>query len=495
MKLTIAFAQLMYLSMVMGPIARGEYKPIAPGLDYEERILPGPVKVYIARADRTKDTWTIDSMIAKGTIKGARETVPDMARRYNDTVNFRGQRYDVKLAINGSYFNLSSGTLFGGQIIGGWFARRFPEYGGGSGFVWTLDRKAMVGGNVNNAAKLQQAIFPDGTALKLDKLNEPLGNDELGLYTWHYAERTDAGDQPVEEAVVAMSAPACIMPDNGGTPGKVTEYRKGHGGTPLLYDHVVLAARGKAAQRLNRLAARGNPEVRIDLALKDFGSVDIGLAPAGWRGAYASIDETQYLLVNGKVTRQWEKKAAQYAKEGKKHGSVVKDPRTLVAFNDRYIWFVVIDGRSTESIGMTFTDAGEFCRTDLKAAYAVNQDGGGSSTMWVDGEVRNNPSGKVNVDKAGQLRAVANGYLMAAVEPAKRSTAFKTGAAVATAAPAELRLGPGTHFGVATTLPANAPGRLIAHPLAGVQAKGKFWWPCRFTDAEGWLPEESLPGK
>jgi len=36
----------------------------------------------------------------------------------------------------------------------------------------------------------------------------------------------------------------------------------------------------------------------------------------------------------------------------------------------------------------------------------VNQDGGGSSTMWLNGEVRNNPSGKPGMDKAGQLRPV-----------------------------------------------------------------------------------------
>jgi hypothetical protein len=56
MKRTTHFAQLLCLSMAIGSLARGEYKSIAPGLDYEERTLPGPIKVYIARADRTQDT-------------------------------------------------------------------------------------------------------------------------------------------------------------------------------------------------------------------------------------------------------------------------------------------------------------------------------------------------------------------------------------------------------------------------------------------------------
>ncbi len=49
---------------------------------------------------------------------------------------------------------------------------------------------------------------------------------------------------------------------------------------------------------------------------------------------------------------------------------------TRYAFNDRYIYFLVIDGRSKESVGMTFTEAGFFCRDELKASHAALQDGG-----------------------------------------------------------------------------------------------------------------------
>ncbi|MBI4581059.1 MAG: hypothetical protein HY718_15250, partial [Planctomycetes bacterium] len=303
-------------------------RQVAPGLDYEERVLAGPVKVYIARADRTRGHWLIDTMIAKGTAKGARETVPQMADRYQDTVGFRGQHYDVKVAVNGDYFTMSTGVPTGGQIIGGWFVRRYGEYSGGSGLIWTLDGEAVLGANVRNGPKWQRIVFADGTETRIDKLNDPRGRDELALYTWHYADRTDTGEAGVD-VVVRMSSPICIMPEGGGVPGEVVAIRKGAGGTSLLYDHVVLSGHGTAGERL--LAhARVGEQLRVDLRLQDFGNEGIGLGAADWRGAYASLGAAAYILVDGKVPRHWERKAAEYAKRGETHGSVKRDPRTLL---------------------------------------------------------------------------------------------------------------------------------------------------------------------
>lgn len=472
------------------PAAGAEWRQIAPGIEYIEDTLPGPAQVYVARADRQQKTWTIDAMMANGSAKGARETVPDMVARCDDTVNFRGEQLDAKIAINGSYFNPKTGVPFGGEIVGGWFVRRWDEYSGGSGFFWTIDRHPVLGGNIHNGPKFQQAIFADGTTLNIDKLNDPRGKNELALYTWQYADKTDA-TEPGIEVVVRMSGPTWIMPDDGGVPGEIVGVRETTGDTTLLYDHVILSGHGKAADALRKSAKVGQ-QVKINLTLKDFGNKDIGQDEADWRGAYASIPTAQYILIKGNVPRHWEKKAAKYAAEGKTHGSVVKAPRTLIAYNDRYVFFAVVDGRWARSPGMTFTEAGEFCRDYLKADYAVNQDGGGSSTMWVEGEVRNHVSDFRTDDKPGELRPVANGYFIASVSPAKRSDAFKAGAAVTTAGAAELRRGPGPHFGVTASLPAQTRGRLLTHNLSGVQIKGEYWWNCRFGPNEGWLPQKSL---
>ncbi|MHA6481774.1 phosphodiester glycosidase family protein [Paenibacillus sp. strain BS8-2] len=55
--------------------------------------------------------------------------------------------------------------------------------------------------------------------------------------------------------------------------------------------------------------------------------------------------------------------------------------------------FVVVDGRSSESRGMTLTEFAELFQ-ELGATEAYNLDGGGSSTMYFMGRVVNDPLGK-----------------------------------------------------------------------------------------------------
>jgi exopolysaccharide biosynthesis protein len=67
-------------------------------------------------------------------------------------------------------------------------------------------------------------------------------------------------------------------------------------------------------------------------------------------------------------------------------------PRTAVGvIDDNHLVFVVVDGRSESSDGMTLTELAELMQS-LGATTAYNLDGGGSSTMYYDGEVINEPS-------------------------------------------------------------------------------------------------------
>lgn len=68
-------------------------------------------------------------------------------------------------------------------------------------------------------------------------------------------------------------------------------------------------------------------------------------------------------------------------------------PRTAVGvIDDNHLVFVVVDGRQTGySAGVTLTELADIL-VDLGATTAYNLDGGGSSTMYFDGEVVNSPS-------------------------------------------------------------------------------------------------------
>lgn len=75
------------------------------------------------------------------------------------------------------------------------------------------------------------------------------------------------------------------------------------------------------------------------------------------------------------------------------HSIQGEQPRTAVGvIDDNHLVFVVVDGRSEGySRGATLTELAQIM-IDLGAETAYNLDGGGSSTMFFDGEVVNQPS-------------------------------------------------------------------------------------------------------
>lgn len=451
--------------------AQAQWSAVAPGIDYRVYHLDGPTEAYVARADRRQKNWTIDTAIGQGRARDGCETVPDMARRYDESVDFDGNLHDLKVTINGDYFNMKTCIPPSGQIRGGWFVRRFSDYSGGSGFVWTSERETFLGGDVRNTRKFQEVRFKDGAVMKLCGLNATRNADELVLYTPHWAERTHATADGVE-VVVQVPRPVGAVAPAGGT---IVDIRRNQESSWLPFEHVVLSAHGSAASQLIEHARRGDP-IRFMLGIEDYG-VDT-IKPREWGTPMASLGGHFYCVIDGKVpAHRWEPKG--------KPGAVNRHPRTAVAFNDRYVYFVVVDGRSERSVGMTITELGRFCADHLDAAYAIAQDGGGSSTMWIDGEVRNVPSD-------GRLRPVANGYYMATVDRPKPADGCQAQEKPQTRTKSSLRLGPGTQYAPRDEIAPGTAVTIIPHRLNGVHAKGTHWWYCRAGDVEGWLAESDL---
>ena len=72
--------------------------------------------------------------------------------------------------------------------------------------------------------------------------------------------------------------------------------------------------------------------------------------------------------------------------------AMASNPRTAVGYlGDNHYVLVVADGRATESQGLTLLELAKFMQS-LGATQAYNLDGGGSSTMYYDGAVINNPT-------------------------------------------------------------------------------------------------------
>ncbi len=72
--------------------------------------------------------------------------------------------------------------------------------------------------------------------------------------------------------------------------------------------------------------------------------------------------------------------------------SMASNPRTAIGMIDsQHYLFVVSDGRTSESDGLSLSQLAEFMQ-GLGAYTAYNLDGGGSSTMYFNGNVINNPT-------------------------------------------------------------------------------------------------------
>ena len=84
-----------------------------------------------------------------------------------------------------------------------------------------------------------------------------------------------------------------------------------------------------------------------------------------------------------------------------------RHPRTAVGFSrdSSTLLVLTVDGRSENSGGMTLIELANVMR-ELGAWQAMNFDGGGSTTMVIDGKVVNHPS-----DKEGE-RTVGNALLV-----------------------------------------------------------------------------------
>jgi len=95
------------------------------------------------------------------------------------------------------------------------------------------------------------------------------------------------------------------------------------------------------------------------------------------------------LIKNGVVSITWQQEKAS------KSFAETRHPRTAVAkLKDGKFLMITVDGRQPGvSMGMTLQELAEYILS-LGATDAMNLDGGGSTTMFVDGKVVNTPSDK-----------------------------------------------------------------------------------------------------
>ncbi len=101
------------------------------------------------------------------------------------------------------------------------------------------------------------------------------------------------------------------------------------------------------------------------------------------KGAEQILSFGPALLLDGKVA----------ITKDEEYGKAIQDnPRTAIGIIDElHYLFVVADGRTVESKGVTIRELANFMM-DFNVVTAYNLDGGGSSAMYFNGNLVNNPS-------------------------------------------------------------------------------------------------------
>ncbi|MBR0400593.1 MAG: phosphodiester glycosidase family protein [Mogibacterium sp.] len=101
------------------------------------------------------------------------------------------------------------------------------------------------------------------------------------------------------------------------------------------------------------------------------------------KGAVQTLSFGPALVQNGNVSVSENEEVGQ---------AMASNPRTAIGIIDEnHYVFVVSDGRTSESAGLSLNELAEFM-DGLGVETAYNLDGGGSSTMYFNGKVVNNPT-------------------------------------------------------------------------------------------------------
>ena len=336
---------------------------LAPGIDWyrtaDSSLVEdaGPIAVYLLRLDPARAQLV--SVLSNDEVAGS-ETVESIAVRHRAVA-----------AINGGFFNRENGEPFGLLKVSGRLVS---------------DANAMKGAVViHTPASAPMNLVFDQISAKVDLgfeadhrtwtvpiagVDTTRARGKLMLYTPSYHADTDTAPTGTEWIL-------------DGEPLHVTEVRHASGHTPIPKTGAVLSYGGTQLPEALAMLSVGT-EVGFTTRWQSRG----GSAPALLESADHIVNGAGLLRRDGEVRTDWhDENLPSELLVNTRH------PRTLIG-RDRqgFIWLAAVDGRQPGySIGMTFSDLQRLCDR-LELRDALNLDGGGSTTMVVQGRIVNRPS-------------------------------------------------------------------------------------------------------
>lgn len=292
-----------------------------------------PVKINVIELNSALNpNLELTPALASDTL-GRKSTIRTIAKNNNSIV-----------AINGTFFKPSTGVPLGTLMINKKMYTG-PMY----------NRVAMgIFDNGYDMARVQMnaGLTSKDTVVKVDNINQPKTlSTQVIVYTRQWGKKAPItpkyGKQIAvsEDKIIQTSTQPLEIPENG---------------------FVVVGP----ASKLNQLTE--NNEVKLD----------IKTIPE-WNNVKHIIGGGPYLVKNGQ---------AYVDISEQKLGSIGgRNPRSAIGYTaDGNLIIVAVDGREKASIGMTLWELASFMKS-IGCVNAMNLDGGGSTVLYVNGKVVNNP--------------------------------------------------------------------------------------------------------
>lgn len=334
---------------------------LAPGVSYTRiRDRSGPFRIRIVSIQMSEAT-TIDTVLSN-----------DKLPKFENTTSM-AQRTGAIAAINGDYAR-SSGRPVYTFAADGYLAQTPLDWG--RNFSVTYDETASYIGHPEVTGWATEA---DGGATypisMVNNIYTPLFSTEVRLFT------AQAGKDALPPSGHCLVR---LMPLE--TPSLMTEAA----GVEQSFQVDQVRCDGTRIRPMGGVVLASTLDSQYALAFQGlFPGEELSIGwSMGWPSVLDTIGGNPTLIEAGQIV----------SKNVDGSGSFfIRHPRTGVGTtSDGRVLFVTVDGRQPEySVGMTLREFAELFQS-LGADWALNLDGGGSTTMVINGQMVNRPSDKLD---------------------------------------------------------------------------------------------------
>lgn len=370
---------LILAALCLAPVAGAQSTPereVGPGVFWSHQVLDGPLNVNVVRFDLSHPSVTLEAEPGKNVLFQG-ETTVDTAARESDP-----QKGIVVAAVNGDFWR-SETRLHRpvGMLVSDGMLHTLP--GKDRAVLVMTETEKVTMQPVTMKIRLEHS---SGKSFSINSLNHGRTTESVTLFTEPYGKEVKPDSNwnlwhlDLENSEFLPNRPvSAVLTDVPDT----SPVALSAGRMVLAIPHTDVERSGLRAGEKVRLVAEV-PEVDGVI------TAAIGGAPR--------------ILIDGKPIGESKEDG------GGKSFSETRHPRTAVGISEdgKTGYLVTVDGRQPSvSIGIGLRQLGEIMR-NLGCYNAMNLDGGGSTSMVVNGEVVNKPS-----DRTGPRR-VANSLLVVA---------------------------------------------------------------------------------